>query len=298
MADAKLRADFLALTRKKYADQAKWFLNGFWLHGAEKETEAIWNYTQKFISLDDKKAAGNELDEFWSHKLLESIGQTLTVVELRAQLKKIDLDVNGKMALLEFLAFQYNKTVKQVVDAPQGQNAAEVADAAKKFETLQTALAELQTALVEQKASEEAAQKAEAELKIAVADLKKQEDDYRVQIETLEAKSSDPAASTVSKNKAAAELSQLKAENPLPLRKAKITQDAALRKVEKVRKAAETARIALEQKVKETETASSEAEAYLEELKKNPANPYGSLWWMERELKEAQKYLPSKKLRM
>jgi len=298
MAEAKLKADFLALTRRKYVDQAKWFLNGFWLHGAEQETEAIWNYTQKFISLDDKKAAGNELDEFWSHKLLESIGQTLTVVELREHLKKIDLDVNGKMALLEFLAFQYKKTVKQVVDAPQGQNAAEVADAAKKFETLQTLLAELQTALAEQKAAEEAAQKAEAELKIAVADLKKQEDDYRVQIETLEAKSNDPSASTVSKNKAAAELAQLKAENPLPLRKAKITQDAALRKVEKVRKAAEAARISLEQKVKETETASSEAEAYLEELKKNPANPYGSLWWMERELKEAQKYLPSKKLRM
>jgi hypothetical protein len=35
------------------------------------------------------------------------------------------------------------------------------------------------------------------------------------------------------RNKAANELAQLKAENPMPLRKAKITQEAALRKVEK-----------------------------------------------------------------
>jgi len=297
MAEAKLKTDFLHLTRQKYADQAKWFLNGFWLQGAEQETEQIWSFTQKFISLDDKKAAGNELDEFWSHKFLESIGETLTVVELREKLKKIDLDVNGKMALLEFLAFKYGKTVKQVVDAPQGQNAAEVAEAAKKLEALQTALAEQQKALEEQKVAEEMAQKAEAELKVAVADLKKQEEDYQHQLQTLEGKSNDAAASTVNRSKAAAELSQLKAENPLPLRKAKITQEAALRKVEKVRKLAEAARIALEQKVRETETKANEAEAYLIELRKNPANPFGSLWWMERELKEAQKYLPSKKQR-
>jgi hypothetical protein len=43
----------------------------------------------------------------------------------------------------------------------------------------------------------------------------------------------------VARNKAAAELAQVKNENPLPLRRAKITQDAALRKVEKDGKAAE-----------------------------------------------------------
>lgn len=35
-----------------------------------------------FIKLDEKKAAGNELDEFWSHKFLESIGETLTILEV------------------------------------------------------------------------------------------------------------------------------------------------------------------------------------------------------------------------
>lgn len=68
----------------------------------------------------------NELDEFQAHKFLEAFGETLTVVALREQLRKIDLDVNGKMGLLEYLAFKYDKTVKQILDAPQGDNTAEV----------------------------------------------------------------------------------------------------------------------------------------------------------------------------
>jgi hypothetical protein len=66
----------------KYAEQAKWYLNGFWKDGAEQEAENVWNFTQGFIKFDEKKASGNELDEFWSHKFLESIGETLTVLEV------------------------------------------------------------------------------------------------------------------------------------------------------------------------------------------------------------------------
>ena len=50
-----MEARFLELTRMKYADQAKWFLNGFWKEGAEQEAETIWKCAQKFIELDDKK---------------------------------------------------------------------------------------------------------------------------------------------------------------------------------------------------------------------------------------------------
>ena len=80
-----------------------------------------------------------------------------------------------------------------------------------------------------QKTAEEALLKSEAELRAAVDDLKKQEDAYKGQISTLEAKAHDANASTVSKNKAAAELAQLKQEDPLPLRRAKITNESALR---------------------------------------------------------------------
>lgn len=52
-----------------------------------------------------------------------------------------------------------------------------------------------------QQAQEDEVRKAEAELQAAINDLKKQEEDYRNQIQTLETKANDPAASTVNKSK-------------------------------------------------------------------------------------------------
>jgi myosin heavy subunit len=353
------------LTRMKYEDQAKWFLNGFWKEGAEQESENIWKCTHKFIELDDRKKEGNELDEFRAHKFLESLGETLTVIQLREKLKKIDLDVNGKMGLLEYLTFKYNKTIKEVVEAPQGDNQEEIEEAQQKLQAVQDALNEVQnqleqqekalaeqkTALEEskrtadeakrtaneakrtldaQKKAEDDVRKAEEEQRAAVEELKKQEDNYHNQINLLESKSKDPNATTVAKHKAAAELAQLKQEDPLPLRKAKISQEATLRKVEKERKIAEAATSvaekaalaakeaadnaeaaaveaeektrALEEQKKKVEAAKEEAESrvkealdYLESVKKKGGIAYGSIWWMERELKEAQKYLPKRK---
>jgi hypothetical protein len=37
-----LRTRFLELTRLPYAEQAQWFLNGFWKEEGEKEAEQIW----------------------------------------------------------------------------------------------------------------------------------------------------------------------------------------------------------------------------------------------------------------
>ena len=47
-----------------------------------------------FSKLDQRKGDGCELDEFWSHKFLESVGETLTVIQLRERLKAIDVDNN------------------------------------------------------------------------------------------------------------------------------------------------------------------------------------------------------------
>jgi len=151
MAD-KLKNDFFNLTHTKYVDQAKWYLNGFW-DQAEKEAENIWKVTQKFIELDtDKKKEGTELDEFQAHKFLESLGETLTVVKLREKLRQIDLDCNGKMALLEYLCFKYSKSVKDIVDAPQGDaDPNELREAQSRLEAVQNALADVQRQLEEQK---------------------------------------------------------------------------------------------------------------------------------------------------
>jgi len=127
---------------------------------------------------------------------------------------------------------------------------------------------------------------------------------------------SESSDSLVARNKAKQELAQIKQENPLPLRKAKITAEAALRKVEKQRKEAEAATILVaegakileeakiaavratrevEKAVEETEQKFREAEAYFEEVKRKGGVAKGALWWIERELKEAKKYLPQRK---
>jgi len=107
------------------------------------------------------------------------------------------------------------------------------------------------------------------------------------------------------------------------LRKAKITSEAALRKVEKQRKEMEAAtkrehgddceiekaaselevakreaeqstrRVA--EAVKNTEEKMQEAENFLEEVKRKGGVAHGAIWWIERELKEAKKYLPRNK---
>jgi len=305
-----IKEKFNDITKLNYADQAKWYLNGFWNKGAQAESESVWKYTHKFIELDDKKKAdGCELDEFQAHKFLESLGETLTVVALREKLRKIDLNQNGKMGLVEYLCFKYSVTVQQIVEAPQGDNADEVREAASKLQKVQEALIHVQTQieqqkkmLEEQRKAAENLKKSEDELKAAVEDLNKQESAYHTLIATLEEKANNQTASTVSKSKAAAELAQVKGEDPLPLRKAKISQEAALRKVEKERKAADLAAANLEAQTvklaeaeKEIEQRVQEALEYLEYIKKKGGTAEGALWWMDRELAEAQKYLPKKK---
>jgi len=158
----------------------------------------------------------------------------------------------------------------------------------------------------------------------------RQEEEYKNKVSVLEAKAQDSSLSTVQKSKAVNELAQLKGEDPLPLRKAKITQEAALRKVEKERKAAEAAtaaankkaeasaaaqkaaeeqaekseaaRVATEGKSKEveaavveTQTKFDEAVATLEALKKKSGSAQGALWWLSKEVEEARKWLAPKK---
>jgi len=172
MADA---TKLLELTRKKYSEQAIWFLNGFW-EELEQETENVWNYTEKFSSLDTRKKEGNELDEFWSHKFLESLGETLTVIQLREKLRKIDLDANGKMSLLEYLMFKYSKTILEVLNAPQGDPKV-IQKAQEELQAVQTALDELQKQLQKQKATEADLQKNLAEQKRKLSEQQKAQEE-------------------------------------------------------------------------------------------------------------------------
>merc|ERR1712137_986772 len=190
---------------------------------------------------------------------------------------------------------------------------------------------------------------AQDEVLSALAEVKKQEDEYNGKIADCERRSTQ--GGVVQQNKAKAELAQLKAEDPLPLSRAKITLEAAEKRASKARapfeaatKIAEEARQAAtaaanaasqaaaqasqarqaataaadaasqareqasqarqvaeqarqrSQDAKAADAAAQrleEAEAYLAEVKSKPGVSYGSLWWIDRELYEQKKYLPT-----
>eukprot|EP01130_Rhizamoeba_saxonica_P015400 TRINITY_DN68_c0_g1_i2.p1 TRINITY_DN68_c0_g1~~TRINITY_DN68_c0_g1_i2.p1 ORF type:complete len:448 (+),score=165.19 TRINITY_DN68_c0_g1_i2:39-1346(+) len=228
-------------------------------------------------------------------------------------------------------------------------HAIEQEDAAKAAEAEAIAREEEATA------AEEAAHEAEApfkaaqeELNAALAELHAQEEAFNSKKQELEAKSEE--GGVVSRNKAKNELAQMLSEDPLPLRQAKITTEAAERKADKVRKPFKIAREAAEQAAAiasdareaasaaaaeaeasrqaasaaaESATASREAAsaaaaeaqaaraeadaaldeanakfdeavAYMEEVKSKPGQPLGAIWFLDRELEEAKKFMPTR----
>jgi len=272
-----------------------------------------------------KGEEGNELDQFWSAKFLEDVDLALPAMQRKEALRTIDQDSNGKMSLIEYLVWKYKKGVKETAEAPQGDNteairkaqealdrvASQLADCERKLEAQKMAKESNEKAVKQLKQAEEQLRQAQKELEAAVEDLKKQEEEYSNKIKTLESKSKDQVSPTVQRNKAANELAQLKAEDPLPLRKAKITQEAALRKVQKEKKATEEARVETERKGKELEKAikeleqayvsleakMAEAQEELEKIKAKPGGGKGAIWWLQRELFEVDNRLPKAKQR-
>jgi len=281
--------DFENVCNKKYQDQAKFFLNAFWKE-IQPKAEDIYIAWQKFQELDKQQwnslpegkksetySEGNALDEFWSHKFLESVGKTLSVVEFRNEFKKIDANTDKKMGIAEYLLWEHKQTVKELLLRPQGSgDATEIIKAQKMLDEVVTAFT-----LADQRAKELAV--AEADLKKELAALKEQEDAYANKTKELTAKSEGSGVAAMrSKN----ELAQHLAEDPLPLRKAKLSTEAVTKKAEKARAEQEKA-------VADCGKRLAEAEAYLEKVMAQGTGPaLGTLWWIERELKEKKKYLP------
>jgi len=159
----------------------------------------------------------------------------------------------------------------------------------------------------------EAAATAAAEQKAAVDALKAQEDAYASKTLDLQAKASEAVG--VSGMRAKNELAQHLNEDPLPLRKAKLTAEAAAKKTDKANQVAQVAKeaadkdhasakaaaqaaekdkITAEEAVKEGEKALADAEAFLEEQKAKGSGetPQGTLWWMDRELAFRKQFMP------
>jgi len=272
---------FKNFTSINYIEQAKAFMNAYWF-AVSNEVENIWNWTHQFIVLDhDNGKEGCDLDEFNAHRFMEKLGDTKTIRDLRDELRDIDMDFNKRMALIEYLLYRYKYTISDFVRRPQGGNSEELVKAQKTLEIAQDAL---ETA----RAAQEKAVQAEAELKAALDELHAQEDAYNTKKTELERISEDTSLGVVRRNKAKNELAQHLAEDPLPLRRAKLTTEAATKKAEK-------ARVIADEALNEAEARFDEAQAYLDTIRSTTGGGEGSLWWIERELLEAKKYMPKRK---
>jgi hypothetical protein len=75
-----------------------WYLNAFWLEGAEKEAETLWDFVERCGKIDNAKLDGNGLDEMEAHRFLEQIHDTHTVLEMRSKLRS-----TGAIGMLLFL---------------------------------------------------------------------------------------------------------------------------------------------------------------------------------------------------
>jgi len=275
---------FVNLCNKKYKEQGVWFLNAFWNDLGEQEAERIWNYVGKCSELDlQDKEEGCGLDEMMAHKFLEEFKETLTVRELRAKLRSVgaigETERPKTVPLTHYLVFRYGYDWHILVNATQGDNQEELQKAQKMLDEVNKAL----------KNAEEAAKNAriaENELQAALKALHKEEEEYNGKI--ADAQKRSESGGVVSRNKAKAELAQLQAEDPLPLRRAKITTEAAVKKAEKTKIAAEQTLTVVKEKVKE-------AEDYLQQVKSQCGSAAGGIWWIERELHEAKKYMPTAK---
>ncbi len=312
------------LCTKTHKEQVIWFLNAFW-HKHANEAELLWKYQHKFAELDlQNHEAGADLDELNAHRFLEFFNETMTVKEMRDSLRStgaISAERFKNVPISHYLIHRFKADWKYLVNAAQGDNKEEIEQAQRMLEAVQAAFKEADARAREANAAfrvsearEAEARAAQDELEAALAELKAQEDAYNKKKADLERKTEEGGA--VARNKAKAELAQLLAEDPLPLKKAKITAEAAVRKAEKATiaaaaavEAAITARGAAEEATRQSEAAKAaadaavaeaearvaEAEAFLNEVKSRPGQAQGAIWWIEREIQEARNYLPESK---
>jgi len=277
-----------------YKDQAVWFLNAFF-NQFQSEAENLWNYVHKFADLDlQNHGAGSSLDELNGHRFLEGLGETLTVLAMRDKLRTTgaigQTERPRTVPLTHYILFKYGVDWHILVNSA-GDNSEEIAKAQALLDEVSYLFEEAERRAEDARREEAPFKAAQEEVDVALAEVKAQEDARNRLMEELTRKSQ--SGGVVQANKAKNEIAQLLAEDPLPLRRAKITLEAALKKAEKARAPFEAATRIAEAAAEAARQKVEEAEAYLAEVKSRPGSPHGRIWWMERELHEKKKFMPA-----
>mmetsp|Transcript_1547 Transcript_1547/g.2433 ORF Transcript_1547/g.2433 Transcript_1547/m.2433 type:complete len:383 (-) Transcript_1547:3608-4756(-) len=335
------------LTSQNFKDQAIWFLNS--TDANPEDCELVWRMHKKSVALEKMKEDGTHLDAFSAHLVLESAQKACTIAEMREYLLTINPDYK-KVSLLELLCYKFGSNWRDIVNAPQydqkkeKEAQAQLKAAKKKLEeAIETArkasddaekarMAE-ENALLQQKESSKAAEAsriAEEELckeKVRANEtlekLKNEDLQTIRKKEELEKMSCDGNLGIVKRNRAKAELATLQNQDSLPLRAAKIQNEAALKKLTRAAnatgKAAKDAEVALvnaERAEKDAIQAKKEAletgkaaeaiipvakeacdgvQVVLNEVLREKKAGKGTIFYIERELQEAKQFLPKSK---
>jgi chromosome segregation ATPase len=196
--------------------------------------------------------------------------------------------------------------------------ATRAADEAKTREAeAKHAEAEAKSREADARAREEELQAAKAELEAALGELKAQEDAFNGRTAELTRQSEE--GSIVQKNRAKNELAQHLSSDPLPLRRAKITQEAAVKKADRAAQAAKEAanqasaarteaeqaarqasqaRAAAEEAARQASQARASAEAARARSEEAKAAAEAALEEAKRRLEEAEAYLEEAKKRL
>ena len=157
---------FTALCSLTYKEQSVWFLNAFWNALGEVEAEKLWQYSDKCGSLDlQNNKNGNGLDEMMAHRFLEEFGETLTVRELREELRRTgaigEQERPKTVPITHYLLFRYKQNWHHLVNAIQGDNQEELQKA-------QTLVRDAQASLIVAEEADKQARIAQQELEAAM----------------------------------------------------------------------------------------------------------------------------------
>ena len=77
------------------------------------------------VEVDPQGDKGKELDEARAHRFLEKLGMTLTALEMRKALRDIDLNVDRKIGMSEYLLYRFKASgasIKRLVNATGSDN--------------------------------------------------------------------------------------------------------------------------------------------------------------------------------
>jgi len=203
----------------------------------------VWEYKQPIKVLLSRPQGSDGGEIIKAQELLDEVAVAFTVAQ--EALDRATATANEAKRFTEAAVASENKAKQAAEGAKKTEDAAKSAALAAAMDA------------VAAKSSAGLASAAAAEQQAAVNDLKSQEDSYSAKTKELEAKAE---AGGVSGMKAKNELAQHQAEDPTPLRKAKLTATAAAKKTEKAKQVADEAAAAAEKSKQAADNAAASAE--------------------------------------